>query len=122
VSKERLERYSLGGAENQAAVAAGVAGGDWFRSAVPRKRMKELMRRSDYPAVRSIWAAYKEIVPAVLRQLRDQEYYVRRELPTGPYSSTSADGSRPALRRGPSLTLFRTDRADTTRFLVLHSR
>jgi len=41
----------------QAAVDAGLAGGAWFRSAVPRKRMKELMRRSDYPAVRDtiIW-------------------------------------------------------------------
>src|ERR1700683_5061773 len=57
VDKQRLERYSLTGPENQAAVAAGLAGGDWFRSAVPRKRMKELMRRSDYPAVRDtvIW-------------------------------------------------------------------
>src|SRR6516162_6258083 len=55
--RERLERYSLTGPENQAAVDAGLAGGAWFRSAVPRKRMKELMRRSDYPAVRDtvIW-------------------------------------------------------------------
>ena len=30
-----------------------------------------------------MWAAYKEIVPAVLRQLKDQSYYVRRELPRG---------------------------------------
>jgi fatty acid desaturase len=57
VNNERLERYSLAGPENQAAVAAGLSGGDWFRSAVPRKRMKELMRRSDYPAIRdtAIW-------------------------------------------------------------------
>src|SRR2546430_16846940 len=55
--RERLARYSLTGPENQAAVDAGLAGGAWFRSAVPRKRMKELMRRSDYPAVRDtvIW-------------------------------------------------------------------
>src|SRR5689334_25352230 len=55
--RERLARYSLTGPENQAAVNAGLAGGAWFRSAVPRKRMKELMRRSDYPAVRdtAIW-------------------------------------------------------------------
>jgi fatty acid desaturase len=55
--RERLERYSLTGPENQAATAAGLAGASWFRSAVPRKRMKELMRRSDYPAVRdtAIW-------------------------------------------------------------------
>src|ERR1700732_1940090 len=57
VDRERLERYSLTGPENQAAVQAGLAGGDWFRSAVPRKRMKALMRRSDYPAIRDtiIW-------------------------------------------------------------------
>ncbi|HEV2252898.1 MAG TPA: substrate-binding domain-containing protein [Streptosporangiaceae bacterium] len=57
MNKERLERYSLTGPENQAAVQAGLAGGDWFRSAVPRKQMKELMRRSDYPAIRDtiIW-------------------------------------------------------------------
>jgi fatty acid desaturase len=57
MGRERLARYSLAGPENQAAVAAGLAGGDWFRSDVPRKRMKELMRRSDYPAIRdtAIW-------------------------------------------------------------------
>src|SRR5919108_2624689 len=55
--RERLERYSLAGPENRAAVDAGLAGATWFRSAVPRKRMKELMQRSDYPAVRDtiIW-------------------------------------------------------------------
>ncbi len=35
MNKQRLERYSLAGPENQAAVHAGLAGGDWFRSAVP---------------------------------------------------------------------------------------
>ncbi len=57
MGRERLTRYSLAGPENQAAVDAGLAGGDWFRSAVPRKRMKELMRRSDYPAIRdtALW-------------------------------------------------------------------
>src|SRR6204780_3886552 len=57
MGKERLERYSLAGPENQAAVDAGLAGGNWFRSAVPRKRMKELMRRSDGRAIRDtvIW-------------------------------------------------------------------
>ena len=57
MGRERLARYSLAGPENQAAVNAGLAGGFWFRSDVPRKRMKELMRRSDYPALRdtAIW-------------------------------------------------------------------
>jgi fatty acid desaturase len=50
-------RYSLVGPEGQRAVEAGLADADWFRSNVPRRRMKELMRRSDYPAVRdtAIW-------------------------------------------------------------------
>ena len=57
MSSARLGRYSLAGPENQAAVDAGLAGGAWYRIAVPRKRMKELMRRSDMPAVRdtAIW-------------------------------------------------------------------
>jgi fatty acid desaturase len=57
MGRERLERYSLSGQENRAAVNAGLAGAGWFRSAVPRKRMKELMRRSDGPAIRdtAIW-------------------------------------------------------------------
>jgi fatty acid desaturase len=57
MGSERLARYSLAGPENQAAVDAGFAGADWFRSEVPRRRMKELMRRSDYPAIRdtAIW-------------------------------------------------------------------
>ena len=52
MGRERLARYSLTGPENAAAVSAGLAGGDWFRSPVPRKRMKELMRRTDAPAIR----------------------------------------------------------------------
>ncbi|GCB48681.1 fatty acid desaturase family protein [Streptomyces sp. NL15-2K] len=57
-SRERLRRYNLIGPEGDRAVAAGLADGtDWFRSDVPRRRMKELMRRSDYPAIRDtvIW-------------------------------------------------------------------
>ena len=56
--KQRLSRYSLVGPEGGYAVSAGLAGGsDWFRSEIPRKRMKELMQRSDYRAVRDtvIW-------------------------------------------------------------------
>ncbi len=35
------------------------------------------------PASPSLFAAYREIVPAVIRQLRDQTYYIHRELPLG---------------------------------------
>jgi fatty acid desaturase len=57
MGRDRLARYSLTSPENDAATELGLAGGAWFRSAIPRKRMKELMRRSDYRAVRdtAIW-------------------------------------------------------------------
>lgn len=57
MSRQRLARYSLRSPENDAAVELGLADGAWFRSTIPRKRMKELMWRSDFPAVRdtAIW-------------------------------------------------------------------
>jgi fatty acid desaturase len=53
---------------------------------VPYYRLPELheeIKNDCAPVYPSMWAAYKEIIPAVLRQLRDQEYYVRRELGPG---------------------------------------
>ena len=53
---------------------------------IPYHRLPELHEElkhdlaTPYP---SLWAAYKEIIPAVLRQLKDETYYVRRELPPG---------------------------------------
>jgi fatty acid desaturase len=53
---------------------------------VPNHRLPELHEEIKHdlaPVYPSIWAAYRELVPAVLRQLKDQSYYVRRELPEG---------------------------------------
>jgi fatty acid desaturase len=49
--------YSLTGPESQRAIDRGLAAADWFKPAVPRPRMKELMSRSDGPAIRdtAIW-------------------------------------------------------------------
>ncbi len=44
--------YSLTGPDSAAAVAAGLAQAEWYRTPIPRKRMKELMQRSDRPAIR----------------------------------------------------------------------
>jgi len=44
--------YSLTGPENAAAVSKGLANAQWYRCAVPRKQMKELMQRSDAAAIR----------------------------------------------------------------------
>lgn len=53
-----MERsYSLTGPESQHAIEAGLANAEWYRTPVDRKRMKELMKRSDMPALRdtAIW-------------------------------------------------------------------
>lgn len=44
--------YSLLGQDAQAAVASGLAAAQWYHTDVPRKQMKELMRREDGPAIR----------------------------------------------------------------------
>ncbi len=49
--------YALTGPEGARAVALGLASAEWYHSVVPRKVMKDLMRRSDGPATRDtvIW-------------------------------------------------------------------
>jgi fatty acid desaturase len=49
--------YALTGADGRLAVERGLASGQWYSSPIPRKRMKELMKRSDQPALRdtAIW-------------------------------------------------------------------
>lgn len=45
--------------------------------------LHEAVKHDLVPASPSLFAAYREIVPAVIRQLRDQTYYIHRELPVG---------------------------------------
>jgi fatty acid desaturase len=51
--------YSLLGRDAQRAVENGLATAEWYRTEIPRKTMKELMRRSDGPGIRDtlIWFA-----------------------------------------------------------------
>ena len=51
--------YSLIGPNAQRAAEQGLVAAEWYHPEVPRKRMKELMRRSDGPAVRdtALWLA-----------------------------------------------------------------
>jgi fatty acid desaturase len=44
--------YSLLGPDGQRAVDTGLAAAEWYHTDVPRKVMKELMQRSDAPAIR----------------------------------------------------------------------
>jgi len=51
--------YSLTGADTARAVSTGLAAAEWYHTDIPRKQMKELMQRSDGPAIRDtlIWFA-----------------------------------------------------------------
>jgi fatty acid desaturase len=58
-------------------------------------RLHEEIRRYCPPAYPSLWAAYAEIVPTLLRQLRDPTHFVRRALPARPELPVlSADAPR----------------------------
>jgi len=62
-----IERdYSLVGASTRRAVEAGLVSAEWYHSDVPRKTMKELMQRSDQPAIRDtlIWIALHVVTAA----------------------------------------------------------
>jgi len=55
----RPRDYTLGSADAAHAAEIGLANADWYRTEVPRKVMKELMQRSDGPAMRDtlLWFA-----------------------------------------------------------------
>jgi fatty acid desaturase len=52
MADESADRYSLTGPERAKAIAAGLAGAEWYRAPIPRAEMKALMQRSDGPALR----------------------------------------------------------------------
>ncbi len=52
-SRPRAARdYSLTGPQARAAIETGLASAEWYHSDIPRKAMKDLMRRKDGPALR----------------------------------------------------------------------
>ncbi|SLN62030.1 Fatty acid desaturase [Roseisalinus antarcticus] len=53
----RASEYSVVGPRGEEARELGLAGADWYRTPVPRKQLKELMKRRDWPGVRDtmIW-------------------------------------------------------------------
>jgi fatty acid desaturase len=59
ISSKPKRDYSLVGQSTRWAIEAGLASAKWYHSDVSRKTMKDLMRRSDGPAIRDtiIWIA-----------------------------------------------------------------
>ncbi|MGI8895711.1 MAG: fatty acid desaturase family protein [Casimicrobiaceae bacterium] len=58
-AKPTTRDYSLVGLDAERAVANGLSAAQWYRSDISRKQMKQLMQRSDGPALRdtAIWGA-----------------------------------------------------------------
>jgi Na+-transporting NADH:ubiquinone oxidoreductase subunit F len=56
-NKQRARRYSLIGPSAERAVEQGLAAAEWYHTEIPRQQMKELMKRSNGPALRdtAIW-------------------------------------------------------------------
>src|SRR5262245_45219036 len=52
INKQRRELYGLHSPASDFAREQGLAGADWYLCDIPRKQMKELMRRTDMPAIR----------------------------------------------------------------------
>jgi fatty acid desaturase len=57
-------------------------------------RLHEAMKADCPPPYPGFWAAYKEIIPTLLRQLRDPAYFVRRELPPTAQRMPAAGAAR----------------------------
>jgi fatty acid desaturase len=58
-SRKPRRDYSLVGESTKWAIETGLASAEWYHSDIPRKTMKDLMRRSDGPAIRDtiLWIA-----------------------------------------------------------------
>ncbi len=55
----RLTDYSLVGKDTARAIEMGLAEATWYTSPVPKEKMRELLQRRDWPAIRDtiIWFA-----------------------------------------------------------------
>ena len=54
--------YSLLGPDGQRAVETGLAAAEWYHSEIPRKTMKDLMKRTDQPAIRDTIILYGSMI------------------------------------------------------------
>ena len=57
--------YSLFGPDAKRAVESGLTAAEWYHTEVPRKVMKELMARSDQPAIRDTIILYGSMIVLV---------------------------------------------------------
>ena len=91
--------YSLIGRDGRLAVENGLAAAEWYHTDIPRKEMKELMKREDGPAIRDTAHLARRCF-VVFGGLGDRALAV-------------LVGGRPALRLRRALRLVRATRAGT---------
>ena len=76
-------------------------------------RLHELIKH-DLPAANpSMWHAYKEMIPVLLRQLRNEDYFLTRVAAEG--AALSRETCRTPLRRRRSRTRIRREPTATSR-------
>jgi fatty acid desaturase len=65
--KTRRRDYSMLGEDSRRAIEKGLASAQWYHSDIPRKTMKDLMKRSDGPAIRDtlIWLGSMAVLAAL---------------------------------------------------------
>lgn len=51
-TEKRRRNYSILGPERELAIRKGLVNAEWYQSPIPRKRLKELMKRRNAPAIR----------------------------------------------------------------------
>lgn len=72
-------------------------------------RLHQLIKDDCPPAYKGLWAAWKEIIPALWRQSRDADYFVRRPLPASSGNVIASDSGddkvRPVIGAEPAAEL-----------------
>ena len=58
--------------------------------------LHEVMKADTPTPYPSCWAAYKEIIPTLLRQRKDPTYFVKRQAPSGAQPAATGLASAPA--------------------------
>ena len=98
--------YGLAGESTRLAIENGLASAEWYHSEIPRARMKELMQRSDGPAMRDtlLWLSL------LAASLAGAIYFWAAGGACRSSSSTERSMAPPAMRAGMKWATVRRSR------------
>lgn len=66
-------------------------------------RLHEIVRPDMPPAYKSLWAAWREIIPAIVRQVKDPAYFVKRKLPTPTFRAEAPSAAHIFTAKGKTV-------------------